>query len=83
MRELKHALYSYITSAPRRRTPHGVRELKHNPYKLSELRSGRTPHGVRELKHGAQALCHLRLGCRTPHGVRELKHVTNESLACW
>ena len=65
-----------LVTSLNRRTPPGVRELKH----LLELQRGqvfkrRTPPGVRELKHLGTAP-HLGHNRRTPPGVRELK-------PCW
>ena len=57
-----------------RRTPPGVRELKHPVEQVVHLVCSRTPPGVRELKQlrEHQRRLHRR---RTPPGVRELKQM--------
>ena len=57
-----------------RRTPPGVRELKHIPSFLRSEEEGRTPPGVRELKLRAVVIDTIKAG-RTPPGVRELKRM--------
>ncbi len=62
------------TFGHRGRTPHGVRELKHDAKTPRDIiRYCRTPHGVRELKLTIRSQS-KRQSRRTPHGVRELKH---------